>query len=123
MEIARAYRADQEESTMSAKPNTSGGVVSHLGRGLARAAGRVIVSFFLTGIIVAAIVFGSVYLTGHTPNTLTIVLGIVLAFACAVIVSLIVLTYEVIRGLIAAGRDVEREVGEQVGKIDQSLRG
>jgi hypothetical protein len=86
----------------------------HLGSALKRAAGRVFITFFLTGIIAAAATEGvGYYLTGKF-ELLTHVAAGVLAVGWAIALSLLVLVGEIIRGLVTGVRDASKEVEKEV---------
>lgn len=88
----------------------------HLLGALRRAIGRVLLWFFLTGIIAAAIVEGVGYVAaGQKVATLThvaaIALGVVLAYAAA----LTVLVGEVVRFAVSSAQKAEHELKGEVG--------
>lgn len=102
----------------------------HLLGALRRAAGRVILMFFLTLIVVGGLAEGVHFLLAGSNGTLTHILSAALAVGWAIAVSLLVLVGEVVRGLISGVRegvkDVEREVGDAgklVGNVVQSIEG
>jgi uncharacterized ion transporter superfamily protein YfcC len=98
---------------------------------LRRAAGRVILTFFLTLIIVGAIVEAVGYFVAQQHfNIFTHILAAVLAIGWAIAISLLVLVGEVVRGLVKAARegvqDVEKQVGDAgklVGGVISSVEG
>lgn len=102
----------------------------HLLGALRRAAGRVILTFFLTLIIVGAASEVAGYFLLGKVEIITHVLSAALAVGWAIAISLLVLVGEVVRGLITgvrdAAKDVEKEVGEAgklVGGVIQSVEG
>lgn len=91
----------------------------HLLGALRRAIGRVIIWFFLTGIVAAAIVEGVGYFADGHPNPYhpallthiaAIIAGVVLAYAAA----LTVLVGEVVRFVVGSAEKAEREIKGEV---------
>jgi hypothetical protein len=102
----------------------------HLGSALKRAFGRVIITFFLTGIIVAGATEAVGYFMTGKFELLTHIAAGVLGVGWAIALSLLVLVGEVIRGLVTAARDaakdVEKEVqgaGSLIGGVINSVEG
>ncbi|HEV2239290.1 MAG TPA: hypothetical protein VGR57_21720 [Ktedonobacterales bacterium] len=103
----------------------------HLGAALRRAAGRVFITFFLTGIIVAGAteVVGYILTNQHFELWTHIAAG-VLGVGWAIALSLLVLVGEIVRGLVTgvrdAGKEVEKEVkdaGGLLGGVINSVEG
>jgi hypothetical protein len=105
--------------------------IFHLGAALRRAAGRVFASFFLTGIIIAAVVEAiGFFVANQTFNPITHVVAAVMGVGWAVAVSLLVLVGEIIRGLVTGVKDVAKDVekeaqdaGGLVGGVINSVEG
>lgn len=103
----------------------------HLLGALRRAAGRVILTFFLTLIIVgAASEIAGYFVLGQKVEVITHILSAALAVGWAIAISLLVLVGEVVRGLVTgvrdAAKDVEKQVGDAgklVGGVIQSVEG
>lgn len=103
----------------------------HLGAALKRAAGRVFITFFLTGIIVAGAteVVGYILTNQHFELWTHIAAG-VLGVGWAIAISLMVLVGEIVHGLVTgvrdAGKEVEKEVkdaGGLLGGVINSVEG
>ena len=101
--------------------------VFHLGAALRRAFGRVVITFFLTGIIFAAAteVVGYILANQHFELWTHIAAG-VLGVGWAIALSLLVLVGEIVRGLVTgvrdAGREVEKEVKDAGGLLGGAIQ-
>lgn len=99
--------------------------IVHLLGALRRAAGRVILTFFVTLIIVGLLCEGGHYFFSptHSNGLLTHILSAVLAVGWAIAVSLLVLVGEVIRGLVSGVREGVKDVEKQVGDAGKLVGG
>lgn len=97
--------------------------IVHLAGALRRAAGRVIVTFFLTLIIVGVIGEAIGYFIFGHFELVTHILSAVLAVGWAIAISLLVLVGEVVRGLVVAARDSVKDVEKQVGDAGKLVGG
>lgn len=106
-------------------------VAGHVLKGLAKGAGRVILAFFVAGIVVAALTEGLHYvLTGGRNGLYTHIGAIALGVGWGLAVALLVLVIEVGRVAFEAARaaatQVEKgagEVGSMVGGAIQGIEG
>lgn len=107
----------------------SASTIVHLLGALRRAAGRVILTFLLTLIVVAGIAEAVLYfLFNQTFHLGSHILSAALGVGWAIALSLLVLVVEVVRGLVKgvgdAAKDVEAQIGDAgklVGGVVQSV--
>ncbi len=97
--------------------------IGHLLRALRRAAGRVIVTFLLTLVVVLGLSEALHYFVAGNNGVLTHIVSSLMAVGWAIAVSLLVLVFEVIKGLVESARDVARDVGREVGDAGQLVQG
>jgi hypothetical protein len=97
----------------------------HLAGAMRRAAGRVILSFLGTAVVIVAGGEGAYVAThsGHIGGTLFDVAIAFVAIGWAIAVSLFVLVFEVVKGLVAGVRDTARDVSREVGDVGSFARG
>ena len=92
-------------------------VMGHVLKGLAKGIGRVILAFFIAGIIVAALTeVLHLVLVGHN-GTFTHVGAAALGVGWGLAVAFFVLVFEVARVAIEAARDASAEVKKGVGEV------
>ncbi|HEV7129508.1 MAG TPA: hypothetical protein VGN32_18885 [Ktedonobacterales bacterium] len=102
----------------------SASTLYHLGGALRRAAGRVFLTFILVLILVAAASEATLYFLFNQhfylgSHILSAALGIGWAFA----ISLFVLVFEVVKGLVTGVKDAAKDVEKQVGDASKIVGG
>ena len=96
----------------------------HFFQALRRAAGRVLLTFLITLIVVGggtALVYA--LLAPHGIDVLGYILAAVLGVGWAVALSLIVLVGEIVRGLVAGVKDTVQDVKKEVGDVGSLVSG
>lgn len=101
----------------------SASTLFHLGGALRRAAGRVFLTFFLVLIIVAGLTEGLHYVLAGPPGLLTHIVSAALGLGWAFAISLFVLVFEVVKGLVTGVRDAAKDVERQVGDAGKIIGG
>jgi hypothetical protein len=87
-----------------------------------RALLAIMLTFFIAGIITAALIEGAIYLFGGNPGsggsiTLAIVFGVVIG----IIASFVTLIVELVRGVRAGVKEVEGEMGKVEGAVHHNI--
>ena len=101
----------------------SASTLFHLMGALRRAAGRVFLTFILTLVIVGGLTEALHYFLSGPNGTLTHIVAAALGIGWAIALSLFVLVFEVVKGLVTSVGEAAKNVEHQLGEAGKMVGG